>query len=115
MKFIKPEGHPPLIYHQEIAWRWIATIVAYFFLSFIYSAISLAFQIPSTIPLPLNRRRQKRQRLREGHIPCILDAELGGHDGAGVGVRERGDGDRPTVDGVVVDILGDHEREHELL
>ena len=46
MKFVKPEGHPPLIYWHEIAWRWLATITAYLILSLAYSLISLAFQIP---------------------------------------------------------------------
>ncbi|KAL8832110.1 MAG: hypothetical protein Q9191_000467 [Dirinaria sp. TL-2023a] len=46
LKFIKPEGHPPLIYWQKIVWRWCATVAAYFFLSFSYSLVSLAFQIP---------------------------------------------------------------------
>jgi hypothetical protein len=45
MKYLKPEGHPPLKFHQLILWRWVATITAYFFLSFAYSLISLAFQI----------------------------------------------------------------------
>ncbi|KAF2103403.1 hypothetical protein NA57DRAFT_63943 [Rhizodiscina lignyota] len=44
-KYIKPEGHPPLHFWQLIVWRWIATIVAYFFHSLAYSFISLAFQI----------------------------------------------------------------------
>ena len=50
MKFVKPEGHPPLIYWQEVAWRWIATSVAYLFLSLFYSLTSLAFQIPFSTP-----------------------------------------------------------------
>ncbi|KAF2083925.1 MNNG and nitrosoguanidine resistance protein [Saccharata proteae CBS 121410] len=54
MKYLKPEGHPPLKFWQLIIWRWSATIVAYLFLSLAYSLISLAFQInffgPSNIP-----------------------------------------------------------------
>lgn len=50
MKFVKPEGHPPLIYWQEIVWRWFATMVAYFLLSLSYSLLSLAFQIPFSNP-----------------------------------------------------------------
>lgn len=46
MKFVNPEGHPPLVYWQEVAWRWVATITAYLFLSLAYSLLSLAFQIP---------------------------------------------------------------------
>jgi hypothetical protein len=45
MKYLKPEGHPPLKFWQLILWRWLATIVAYLFLSLAYSLISLAFQI----------------------------------------------------------------------
>lgn len=46
MKFLSPQGHPPIKFPQFIVWRWIATIFAYFFLSLAYSLISLAFQIP---------------------------------------------------------------------
>jgi len=45
MKYLKPEGHPPLKFYQLIIWRWSATISAYFLLSLAYSLISLAFQI----------------------------------------------------------------------
>ncbi|GAB7361676.1 hypothetical protein MBLNU230_g1726t1 [Neophaeotheca triangularis] len=45
MKYLKPEGHPPLKFWQLIFWRWCATISAYFMLSLAYSFISLAFQI----------------------------------------------------------------------
>ncbi|KAK0253784.1 hypothetical protein LTS09_011088 [Friedmanniomyces endolithicus] len=44
-KYLKPDGHPPLKFHQLIVWRWCATISAYFMLSLAYSLISLAFQI----------------------------------------------------------------------
>jgi hypothetical protein len=50
MKFIMSPGHPPLIFFQWIVWRWLATIVAYFFLSLAYSLISLSFQIPFSKP-----------------------------------------------------------------
>ena len=50
MKFVSPEGHPPLVYWQEVAWRWVATITAYLFLSLAYSLLSLAFQIPFSNP-----------------------------------------------------------------
>lgn len=45
LKYLKPEGHPPLKFWQLICWRWLATIAAYIFLSLAYSLISLAFQI----------------------------------------------------------------------
>ncbi|KAF2664053.1 MNNG and nitrosoguanidine resistance protein [Microthyrium microscopicum] len=55
MKYIKPQGHPPLHFYQLIIWRWLATVTAYFFLSLAYSFVSLAFQInfagyPSPLP-----------------------------------------------------------------
>lgn len=45
LKYLKPEGHPPLRFWQLVIWRWCATAAAYFFLSLAYSLISLAFQI----------------------------------------------------------------------
>ncbi|KAF2423636.1 hypothetical protein EJ08DRAFT_618392 [Tothia fuscella] len=45
MKYLKPEGHPPLKFWQLILWRWLATIAAYVFLSLAYSLVSLAFQL----------------------------------------------------------------------
>lgn len=45
LKYLKPEGHPPLKFYQLIIWRWTATVVAYLFLSLSYSLLSLAFQI----------------------------------------------------------------------
>ncbi|KAA8570618.1 hypothetical protein EYC84_000017 [Monilinia fructicola] len=45
-KYIIPQGHRPMHFYQLIIWRWLATIMAYFFLSLFYSLISLAFQIP---------------------------------------------------------------------
>lgn len=41
-----PGGHPPLRFWQLIVWRLVATITTYFFVSLIYSFVSLAFQIP---------------------------------------------------------------------
>ncbi|KAI9821846.1 MAG: hypothetical protein M1827_002428 [Pycnora praestabilis] len=38
--------HPPLKFWQLVLWRWLTTILAYFFLSLAYSLISLAFGIP---------------------------------------------------------------------
>ncbi|KAF9638605.1 putative mnng and nitrosoguanidine resistance protein [Lasiodiplodia theobromae] len=45
LKYLKPEGHPPLRFWQLVIWRWCATVAAYLFLSLAYSLISLAFQI----------------------------------------------------------------------
>ncbi|OTA65394.1 MNNG and nitrosoguanidine resistance protein [Hypoxylon sp. EC38] len=45
-KFVMPGGHPPLRFWQLIVWRLVATITTYFFVSLIYSFVSLAFQIP---------------------------------------------------------------------
>ncbi|ESZ92725.1 hypothetical protein SBOR_6890 [Sclerotinia borealis F-4128] len=58
-KYITPQGHRPMHFYQLILWRWLATIIAYFFLSLFYSLISLAFQIPfssghKNISLPAN-------------------------------------------------------------
>lgn len=50
MKFIKGPGHRPLKFAQFIAWRLVATVASYFFLSLAYSLISLAFQIPFSKP-----------------------------------------------------------------
>ncbi|KAL8850010.1 MAG: hypothetical protein Q9221_005027 [Calogaya cf. arnoldii] len=50
MKFLTPDGHPPMKFPSFIAWRWTATLTAYFFLSLSYSLISLAFQIPFANP-----------------------------------------------------------------
>lgn len=45
MKYLKPEGHPPLKFPQLILWRYTATLSAYVFLSLAYSLISLAFLV----------------------------------------------------------------------
>ena len=50
MKFVTPQGHPPLKFWQFIATRWVGTVSAYFFMSLCYSFISLAFQIPFANP-----------------------------------------------------------------
>ncbi len=51
MKFMDTSsGNPPLKFWQLILWRWLATIVAYLFMSLAYSLISLAFQIPFNNP-----------------------------------------------------------------
>jgi hypothetical protein len=46
MKFMTPRGHPPLHFHHLIIWRYLATVVSYFFLSLVYSLVSLAFLMP---------------------------------------------------------------------
>ena len=46
--FMKPDGHPPLKVPQWLIWRILSSITAYFFLSFFYSLVSLAFEIPFT-------------------------------------------------------------------
>ncbi|KAL8834313.1 MAG: hypothetical protein Q9170_003808 [Blastenia crenularia] len=46
MKFLTTGEHPPLKFPSFIVWRWLATIIAYLFMSLAYSLISLAFQIP---------------------------------------------------------------------
>ncbi|KAI9740783.1 MAG: hypothetical protein M1818_004748 [Claussenomyces sp. TS43310] len=50
LKFVQSPGHRPLHFHQLIIWRLLSTITAYFFLSFAYSLISLAFQMPFAAP-----------------------------------------------------------------
>lgn len=50
MKYIIPKGHPPIHFYQLVIWRWLATVAAYFFMSFFYSIVSLAFQIPFSNP-----------------------------------------------------------------
>ncbi|KAL8944307.1 MAG: hypothetical protein Q9216_000491 [Gyalolechia sp. 2 TL-2023] len=50
MKFLTPGEHPPMRFPHFIAWRWSATMSAYFCISLAYSLISLAFQIPFANP-----------------------------------------------------------------
>jgi hypothetical protein len=50
MKFVSSTGQRPLKFTQYIVWRWLATVTAYFLLSWAYSVISLAFQIPLSAP-----------------------------------------------------------------
>ncbi|KAJ2969907.1 hypothetical protein NUW58_g9858 [Xylaria curta] len=45
-KYVQPQGHPPLHFWQLIIWRWLATLVLYFFVSLTYSLVSLAFGVP---------------------------------------------------------------------
>ncbi|KAF9876840.1 hypothetical protein CkaCkLH20_05686 [Colletotrichum karsti] len=45
-KCIIPEGHPPVHYWHHVIRRWLALMAAYFFLSFAYSLLPLAFQVP---------------------------------------------------------------------
>ncbi|KAJ4321333.1 hypothetical protein N0V94_002965 [Neodidymelliopsis sp. IMI 364377] len=46
MKYLSPKGHPPLTFRHLVAWRYIATVTSYFFLSLVYSFVSLAFLMP---------------------------------------------------------------------
>lgn len=46
MKYLSPKGHPPLHFYQLIIWRYVATVASYFFLSLVYSFVSLAFLMP---------------------------------------------------------------------
>ncbi|UPX17674.1 uncharacterized protein EKO05_0008015 [Ascochyta rabiei] len=46
MKYLTPKGHPPLLFRHLVAWRYIATVLSYFFLSLVYSFVSLAFLMP---------------------------------------------------------------------
>ena len=59
MLFVLPNPtspHPPLKFIQLIIYRYVATITAYFFLSFCYSLVSLVFLIPmnNTPPAPFD-------------------------------------------------------------
>ncbi|KAJ5798464.1 uncharacterized protein N7503_007760 [Penicillium pulvis] len=52
-QFMKPDGHPPMKVPHWLIWRACCSFTAYFFLSFFYSLVSLAFQIPfSNSPAP---------------------------------------------------------------
>lgn len=46
--FMNPKDHPPLKQVHWLVWRVLSNIAAYFFLSFFYSLVSLAFKIPFT-------------------------------------------------------------------
>ena len=48
MKYLSPKGHPPLHFYQLVIWRYVATVASYFFLSCVYSLVSLAFIMPMT-------------------------------------------------------------------
>lgn len=50
MKYNAPKSYPPLHFCQLIIWRWVATVVSYFFLSCVYSLMSLAFLMPMSNP-----------------------------------------------------------------
>ena len=52
MKYLIPKGHAPMHFYQMVIWRYLATIVAYMFLSLAYSLVSLAFQIPFSNNFP---------------------------------------------------------------
>ncbi|KAF2204555.1 hypothetical protein GQ43DRAFT_409211 [Delitschia confertaspora ATCC 74209] len=46
LKYLSPKGHPPLRFPHLIIWRYFATVVSYFFLSLVYSLVSVAFLMP---------------------------------------------------------------------
>jgi len=50
LKYLSPKGHPPLHFYQLIVWRYIATVASYFFLSLVYSFVSLAYLMPMDRP-----------------------------------------------------------------
>ncbi len=50
MKYIQPKGHPPLHFVHLIIWRYLATVGSYFFLSLVYSLVSLAYLLPMNNP-----------------------------------------------------------------
>jgi len=50
MKYLNPRGHPPLYFRHLILWRYVATVTSYFFLSLVYSLVSLAFLMPINNP-----------------------------------------------------------------
>jgi hypothetical protein len=50
MKYLNPRGHPPLHFTHLIVWRYVATVTSYFFLSLVYSLVSLAFLMPMNCP-----------------------------------------------------------------
>lgn len=47
-QFMNRNNHPPLKQVHWLLWRVLSNIAAYFFLSFFYSLVSLAFKIPFT-------------------------------------------------------------------
>lgn len=50
MKYLSPKGHPPLKFSHLIAWRYVATVASYFFLSLVYSCVSLVYLMPMSRP-----------------------------------------------------------------
>ena len=54
MKFLLPQGHPPMHFYEMCAWRLFANTLAYMVLSLAYSLVSLAFQIPFSNNFPHN-------------------------------------------------------------
>ncbi|KAH8677853.1 MNNG and nitrosoguanidine resistance protein [Xylariales sp. PMI_506] len=49
-KYLAPVGHPHLRFLHFLIWRWLATVVFFFFVSLAYSMVSIAFQIPFWMP-----------------------------------------------------------------
>jgi len=69
MKFMQPEGHPPLKFNHLIVWRWASTIVAYFLMSLVYSFVSLAFQIPFSNPPASHLEVAQANKYGKGSFP----------------------------------------------
>ena len=58
MQYLNPQGYLPLKFWQVIIWHYIATILAYIFLSLAYSSVSMAFQINFTHTNPITLETQ---------------------------------------------------------
>ncbi|KAL8719119.1 MAG: hypothetical protein Q9225_003831 [Loekoesia sp. 1 TL-2023] len=98
MKFLIPGEHPPLKFPVFIAWRWIATITVYFFMSLAYSIISLAFQIPfANRSAPTTEVANNPEPYGKGTFVVYWMINY------------------VAVDGYVVDLLGHYERVDEFL
>lgn len=58
MQYLQSAHHPPLHFPQLIAWRWLATISAYFLLSLAYSFVAMAFHVNFTTTNPVTSQTQ---------------------------------------------------------
>ena len=63
MRFMKPEGHPPLKGLELVIVRYIGTQAAYFLLSLAYSLISVAFQIDFSSYNPIRSQTEVVQTI----------------------------------------------------
>lgn len=71
MKYLSPRGHPPLKFRHLIAWRYIATVGSYFFLSLVYSFVSLAFLMPMS-NAPASHVQPARNANAYGHATFMV-------------------------------------------